>query len=90
MRSGGFYLARKEKHMDLYQGENYGVFTVPNGYYVARIAVDRIGYSEALSGGNGWSDDVLEQCNTQAAELDSMAAELDSTADLLAAIPAEA
>jgi len=74
---------RKDERMDLYRGENYGVFTVPNGYYVARMAANGIGYSGALSGGIGWSDEVLEQCNTQAAELNSMA-------DLLTGIAAEA
>ncbi|MBV8100954.1 MAG: hypothetical protein JOZ31_17550 [Verrucomicrobia bacterium] len=59
--------------MDLYRGENYGVFTGPNGYYVARILADGISHFEALSGGEGWSDQVLERCNDQAAELDSMA-----------------
>ena len=49
---------------------------------MARIAADGNSYNEALSGGNGWSDEVLEQCNAQAAELDSMA-------DLLAGMPAE-
>jgi len=69
--------------MDLYRGENYGVFRGPNGYYVARIAADAISYYEPLSGGEGWSDEVLEHCNTQAAELDSMA-------DLLGRVVAEA
>lgn len=68
--------------MDLYRGQNYGVFTGPNGYYIARIAADGNTYYEVLSGGNGWGDEVLEQCNAQAAELDSMA-------DLVAGIPAE-
>jgi hypothetical protein len=59
--------------MDLYRGKNYGVFTEPNGYYVARIAADGINFCEALSGGEGWSDEVLEHCDNQAVELDSMA-----------------
>jgi hypothetical protein len=64
---------KKEKSMDLYRGKNYGVFTEPNGYYVARIVADGINYCEALSGGEGWSDEVLELCDNQAVELDSMA-----------------
>ena len=68
--------------MDLYRGQNYGVFTGPNGYYVARMTADKTGYYEALSGGDGWSDEVLERCDTQAAELDSMA-------DLLVGVDAE-
>lgn len=67
--------------MDLYRGENYGVFTGPNGYYVARMTADGMSYYESLSGGDGWSDEVLKRCNTQAAELDSMA-------DLLAGLDA--
>jgi hypothetical protein len=67
--------------MDLYRGKNYGVFTGPNGYYVEKMAADGMSYYEALSGGDGWSDEVLERCNTQAAELDSMA-------DLLAGVDA--
>jgi hypothetical protein len=69
--------------MELYRGENYGVFTGPNGYYIARMAADGKSYYESLSGGDGWSEEVLEHCNTQAAELDSMA-------NLLAGIDAEA
>lgn len=64
---------RKEKFMHLYRGENYGVFTGPNGYYVARMTADGMSYYESVSGGNGWSDEVLGRCNMQAAELDSMA-----------------
>jgi hypothetical protein len=62
--------------MKLYGGENYGVFTGPNGYYIARMAADGINYYERLNGGDGWSDQVLWRCNHQAAELDSMAGEL--------------
>jgi hypothetical protein len=62
--------------MNLYRGENYGVFTGPNGYYVARMAVDGMNYCERLNGGDGWSDEVLNRCNLQAVELDSMAGEL--------------
>ena len=69
--------------MDLYRGENYVVFTGPNGYYIAKMATDGKSYYESLSGGDGWSDAVLERCNRQAAELDSMA-------NLLAGIDAEA
>ena len=58
--------------MDLYRGKNYGVFTGPNGYYVARILGNGISHYEALSGGEGGSDEVLEHLNAQAAELDSM------------------
>jgi len=68
--------------MNLYQGKNYGVFTGPNGYYVARMTADEKNYYECLSGGDGWSSEVLEQCNTQAAELDSMA-------DLLVGVDAD-
>ena len=59
--------------MDMYRGGYYGVFTGPNGYYVARMTADKTCYYESLSGGDGWSDEVLEGCNAQAAELDSMA-----------------
>ena len=62
--------------MRLYGGENYGVFTRPNGYYIARMAADEINYYERLNGGDGWSDEVLRRCNHQAAEPDSMAGEL--------------
>ena len=62
--------------MNLYRGENYGVFTGPNGYYVARMAVDGINYCERLNGGDGWSDEVLRRSNLHAAVLDSMAEEL--------------
>ena len=68
--------------MDLYRGKNYGVFTGPNGYYVARMTADETCYYEALNGGDGWSEEVLERCDTQAAELDSMA-------DLLVGVDAE-
>ena len=44
--------------MGLYQGKNYGVFTGRNGYYVAKIVGDRISRYEALSGGEGWSDEM--------------------------------
>jgi len=77
-----FVLFERRKPMDLYRGENYGVFTGPNGYYVARMTADGMSYYEALSGGDGWSDETLECCNTQAAELDSMA-------DVLAGVDAE-
>ena len=68
--------------MNLYRGENYGVFTGPSGYYIARMAADGKSYYEALGGsegwwpwggGEGWSDEVRHRCNAQAAELDSMA-----------------
>jgi hypothetical protein len=68
--------------MHLYQGENYGVFAGPNGYYVARMTTDKKDYYEAVSGGDGWSDEVLQRCNTQADELDSMT-------ELLAGVDAE-
>jgi hypothetical protein len=68
--------------MDLYRGKNYGVFTGPNGYYVARITADGMSYYETLSGGDGWGDEALERCNTQSAELDSMT-------DLLAGVDVE-
>ena len=58
--------------MKLYRGENYGVFTGPNGYYVARMAADGKNYYESVIGGDGWNDEVLERCNAEAAELDSM------------------
>ena len=58
--------------MDLYRGKNYGVFTGPNGYYVARILGNGISHYEALSGGEGWSDELLEHSNVQTIELDSM------------------
>ena len=58
--------------MKLYRGENYGVFTGPNGYYVARMAADGKTYYESLSGGDGWNDKVRQGCNAHAAELDSM------------------
>lgn len=50
--------------MDLYRGENYGVFTGPNGYYVARMTANKKNYYEAVSGGDGWSDGVRQRCNT--------------------------
>jgi hypothetical protein len=78
-----FVLFERRKPMDLYRGENYGVFTGPHGYYIARMTADGKSYYESLSGGDGWSDEVLERCNTQAAELDSMV-------NLLAGIDAEA
>jgi hypothetical protein len=49
---------RKENVMGLYQGKNYGVFTGRNGCYVKRIVGDGISRYEALSGGEGWSDEV--------------------------------
>jgi hypothetical protein len=63
--------------MDLYRGKNYSVFTGPNGYYVAKMTADGLNYYESISGGDGWSDEVLERCDTQAAELDSMADQLE-------------
>ena len=79
-----FVFIRKEKSMDLYRGEHYGVFTGPNGYYIARMTPNKKSYYEAVSGGDGWSAEVLQRCNTQASELDSMAEQLagiDSSED---------
>jgi hypothetical protein len=68
--------------MDLYRGEKYGVFMGPNGYYITRMTPDKKSYYEAVSGGDGWSDEERQRCNTQASELDSMA-------ELLAGVDAE-
>jgi hypothetical protein len=36
-RAEDFVFIRKEKIIGLYRGKNYGVFTGPNDYYMARI-----------------------------------------------------
>lgn len=50
----------------LFRGDHYGVFAGPNGYYVAEIAADGVSHQQPSSGGSGWSNEWLQQCNTEA------------------------
>lgn len=52
--------------MKLYRGKKCGVFTGANGYYVAAMAADGVSHYQPANGGNGWSDDTLRECNTEA------------------------
>lgn len=55
----------------LFRGNNYGVFTGPNGYYVAKMARDGVTHYQPANGGGGWKDSTKERCNSEARELDA-------------------